>query len=72
MSNNNTNNNGEERFIALSQYARDLECSRTETAPEVPYTENSPKCKDCREYFFMTLMSIDTLVSAHTPLKNLI
>jgi hypothetical protein len=46
--------NGKGRYPALAQYAKDLERSRTgETAPpEVEYTADAPRCKDCGNYFF--------------------
>jgi predicted Zn-ribbon and HTH transcriptional regulator len=51
-SSSSNNNNTEERYPFLSQYSKDLERSRTETAPEVSYSEDTPKCKDCGNYFF--------------------
>jgi hypothetical protein len=51
-SSSSNNNNTEERYPFLSQYSRDLERSRNETAPEVPYTSDAPTCKDCNTPFF--------------------
>jgi hypothetical protein len=53
MSSSDNNNTNEERYKFLNQYSKDLERSRTETAPpEVEYTADAPCCKDCGNYFF--------------------
>jgi hypothetical protein len=51
-SSSSNNNNTEERYPFLSQYSKDLERSRNETAAKVSYTSDAPKCKNCGEYFF--------------------
>jgi hypothetical protein len=51
-SSSSNNNNTEEQYPFLSQYSRDLERSRNEIAPEVPYTSDAPTCKDYNTPFF--------------------
>jgi len=73
MSSSDNNNTNEERYKFLNQYSKDLERSRTETAPpEVDIQQTHHAARTAGTTFSTTLRIISIPAAVHISLKNLI